>query len=109
MSSLISKARGFIRKRKKSKVVDDNVDKNLLKALAKRISALSKKMIEVKIQLHDASLSYLRIAQNKLRNEMSRKQRRFAPSVERRKLPKLAARMRSTTSRILTAVQGGRS
>lgn len=109
MSKFISRARQYFRKKKTNRAAEnDGANSETTNLLKKRIGTLSKKMIKLKIQLHDVSLAYLEIIQSRLREKMGRTRQRRQPVVERRKLGTLALRMKSTASGVFNRTKIGK-
>jgi hypothetical protein len=110
MSKLLSNARGyFLKKKKAARVAEpDGSNPEPTGILKKRLNALSRKMAKLKIQLHDASLAYLHMVQERLHEKMGRRRQRRQPNVGRRKLGTLALRLKSTAKGVFNRVKTGR-
>ncbi len=109
MPKLISRARGFFRKKKAEREANqDGLNSEPTNVLKKRISTLSKRMAKLKIQLHDVSLAYLQMVQSRLHEKIGRKRQRRQPVVERRRLGTLALRLKSTANRMFNRVGVGK-
>jgi hypothetical protein len=109
MPKLISRARGYFRKKKSEPEANhDGLNSEPTNVLKKRISTLSKRMAKLKLQLHDLSLAYLQMVQSRLYEKVGRKRQRRHPVVERRKLGTLALRLKSTATRMINRVGAGK-
>jgi hypothetical protein len=109
MSKLISNARGYFRKKKAARVAEaDGSNPEPTSILKNRLNALSRKMAKLKIQLHDVSLAYLHMVQERLHEKMGRTRQQRQPDVRRRKLGTLALRLKSTAKGVFNRVKTGR-
>ncbi len=108
MSKLISNARGYFRKRKAARTHADGPNTDSAGVLKNRLKALSRKLAKLKIELHDLSLTYLHMVQERLRQKMVRARLRRQPDVGRRKLGTLSLRLKSTAKGVLNRVKMGR-
>jgi hypothetical protein len=108
MSKSISNARGYFRKKKAARTNPDGPTSEPVGVLQNRLKALSTKMAKLKIRLHDVSLAYLHMVQERLHEKMGRARLRRQPDVGRRKLGTLALRLKSTAKGVFNRVKMGR-